>query len=531
MTIQAFSGVENDQVLTMVRCSCVRLLVVLVAVAGFAQAQTAATEPPSGHLKPAMDEPTVFARDLRHNIVNMPRSFGPGTLRIAQAQSRSTESKVATPDEQSEASFWAQVLGWLERSARAYQTTIVPGLSAPGRDLRVSDWSLQWVLDHVREWLAQAVRDYETIIVRRLTRPTEDGSRAIAETRTMERPPQTVKSPQPTQQETAPAARPPRAGAEAPKEAVPSNAIREADTAPKKAELKRVEEARQAEEVRRQAEARRTEAVRQAEAARQAEGVRKAEDARRAEEARRVADAGQARIPHQLDQASIDAAYKSAEEALTTARAKLAEEARAAAEAKREAENRAAEVASSLPRAVETKPDLAAALRKAPQPESVADAKPEKPANREAGPFSKLALSGPAGRPGHLRPAAPVRVSADPAHASRTGAGRIRKAKQATPNRAQNLVRHERPTGARRLAMTRRAPSKTGRKHCPSAGKRMKPPPTYIVRRGDTLWGIAERQYGAGWHYPRIFQANRSKIANPDLIFPRQRLIVPRATS
>lgn len=525
MTIQAFSGVENDQVLTMVRCSCVRLLVVLVAVAGFAQAQTAATEPPSGHLEPATDEPTVFAGDLRHHIVNMPRSLGPGTLRIAQAQSRSSESKVATPDEQSEANFSAQVLEWLERSARAYQTTIIPGLSAPGRDLRVSDWSLQWVLDHVREWLAQAVRDYETIIVRRLTRPTDDSSRAVAETRTMERPPQTVKSPQPAQHETAPVARPPRAGGGAPKEAVASNAIREADTAPKKAELKRVEETRQAEEVHRQAEARRTEA------ARQADGVRKAEDARRAEEARRVADAGQTRIPHQLDQASIDAAYKSAEEALTTAKAKLAEEARAAAEAKREAENRAAEVASSLPRALGTKPDLAAALRKAPQPASAADAKPEKPASREAGQFSKLAQSEPAGRLGHLRPAVPVRVSADPARASRAGAGQIRKAKQAAPNRAQNLVRHERPTGARRLAMPRRAASKPGRKHCPSAGKRMKPPRTYIVQRGDTLWGIAERQYGAGWHYPRIFQANRSKIANPDLIFPRQRLIVPRARS
>ncbi|MEZ5775076.1 MAG: LysM peptidoglycan-binding domain-containing protein [Hyphomicrobiaceae bacterium] len=47
------------------------------------------------------------------------------------------------------------------------------------------------------------------------------------------------------------------------------------------------------------------------------------------------------------------------------------------------------------------------------------------------------------------------------------------------------------------------------------------------VRRGDTLWGIARRYYGRGSRYPRIYGANRRRIRNPDLIYPRQRLLIP----
>lgn len=42
----------------------------------------------------------------------------------------------------------------------------------------------------------------------------------------------------------------------------------------------------------------------------------------------------------------------------------------------------------------------------------------------------------------------------------------------------------------------------------------------YVVKRGDTLWAIAEKYLGSGKKYPQIAQENN--IKNPDLIYPGQ---------
>ena len=49
-----------------------------------------------------------------------------------------------------------------------------------------------------------------------------------------------------------------------------------------------------------------------------------------------------------------------------------------------------------------------------------------------------------------------------------------------------------------------------------------------IVRRGDTLWQIAERHFGSGAKYTQIFQTNKGQIRNPNLIYPSQRFNVPQ---
>jgi nucleoid-associated protein YgaU len=49
----------------------------------------------------------------------------------------------------------------------------------------------------------------------------------------------------------------------------------------------------------------------------------------------------------------------------------------------------------------------------------------------------------------------------------------------------------------------------------------------YVVRRGDSLSKIARRYYGSAAGYPAIYRANRHKIRNPNLIYPRQRLHIP----
>lgn len=50
----------------------------------------------------------------------------------------------------------------------------------------------------------------------------------------------------------------------------------------------------------------------------------------------------------------------------------------------------------------------------------------------------------------------------------------------------------------------------------------------HTVVGGDTLSTIAQRFYGNGSLYPRIFEANRDQIANPNLIFPGQVLRIPQ---
>jgi len=49
----------------------------------------------------------------------------------------------------------------------------------------------------------------------------------------------------------------------------------------------------------------------------------------------------------------------------------------------------------------------------------------------------------------------------------------------------------------------------------------------YTVKSGDSLSKIAKAIYGDGTEWRRIFDANRDKINNPDLIHPGQELIIP----
>lgn len=47
------------------------------------------------------------------------------------------------------------------------------------------------------------------------------------------------------------------------------------------------------------------------------------------------------------------------------------------------------------------------------------------------------------------------------------------------------------------------------------------------VQKGDTLWAISRERYGDGVLYVRVFEANRDRIRNPDLIYPGQVFAVP----
>lgn len=49
----------------------------------------------------------------------------------------------------------------------------------------------------------------------------------------------------------------------------------------------------------------------------------------------------------------------------------------------------------------------------------------------------------------------------------------------------------------------------------------------YEIVSGDTLSGIAKQFYGNAMEYPRLFEANREVIKDPDLIYPGQKIRIP----
>jgi nucleoid-associated protein YgaU len=49
----------------------------------------------------------------------------------------------------------------------------------------------------------------------------------------------------------------------------------------------------------------------------------------------------------------------------------------------------------------------------------------------------------------------------------------------------------------------------------------------YLIKKGDTLSAIAKQFYGKPNDYPRIFEANREVIKDPNKIFPGQKIRIP----
>jgi nucleoid-associated protein YgaU len=55
------------------------------------------------------------------------------------------------------------------------------------------------------------------------------------------------------------------------------------------------------------------------------------------------------------------------------------------------------------------------------------------------------------------------------------------------------------------------------------------PEKIYTVVRGDCLWDIAKKKtiYDNAFAWPKIFQSNKDKIKDPDLIYPKQAFKIP----
>lgn len=52
----------------------------------------------------------------------------------------------------------------------------------------------------------------------------------------------------------------------------------------------------------------------------------------------------------------------------------------------------------------------------------------------------------------------------------------------------------------------------------------------YTIVKGDSLSKIAKHFYGNAMDYPKLFEANREVIKDPDLIYPGQKIRIPPKT-
>jgi hypothetical protein len=61
-----------------------------------------------------------------------------------------------------------------------------------------------------------------------------------------------------------------------------------------------------------------------------------------------------------------------------------------------------------------------------------------------------------------------------------------------------------------------------------NSGARGLPPGLHEVVPGDSLWELAEREFGDGFRWREIYALNRGSVTDPDLILPGQEIELPR---
>ncbi len=238
----------------------------------------------------------------------------------------------------------------------------------------------------------------------------------------------------------------------------------------------------------------------------------KPDDAARLEAEKKQADEAkqeQAKLEQLKQEQAKQEQARKAEEAKAQAQAQVEERKRAEAAAKADAERRRAAEAQENKNRART-------IVIVPEPLPAPVARPVDPGSTfrpELSPLRSAQSNGTRSREADADTTAPV--------SERHRRIKMRYYSEAT-YRGINIAAFHRGTAVKRWVWR---DSGSG---CSRAGQRISPPSRYTIARGDSLWRISEKQYSDGRKYPKIYRANRSIIADPDLIYPCQRVLVPR---
>ena len=117
---------------------------------------------------------------------------------------------------------------------------------------------------------------------------------------------------------------------------------------------------------------------------------------------------------------------------------------------------------------------------------------------------------------------------------------RLKRLKRRKPSRRGVSVRVirmselRRKQSQRRQARRSRMALRNGHRRMALGARRRTTRPTIVgwqwhrVRKGETLWSLAERYLGDGRRYRTILCANKKRIKHPNRLYANQRIRVPR---
>ena len=417
------------------------------------------------------------------------------------------------------------------------------------------------VMGSVQDWLARANREYQGVIIKQLSLPPSgntgpdpiakkleeeqkaDDTKKAAEAKRLEDQRKAAANAKLKAEEDRRTAEAAAAKAEEAKklEAAKAEEAKKIEAAKKAEEARKAEAAKptQGEDAKKAEEARKAEEVKKAEASKKAEDARRAEEAKKAEAIKQAEEAKKAEDVKNAEAARKDGEVRKAEATRKTEDLKKAEASKAQEETKRFEAAKAAE-AQKLKEAEQRRIDDE--RRKAEEARRQTDAKAQQEAKalEDKRRSDELEKSKNRARTVIITPE-PITPRNKEALA-RDAPGPEKSAKRPPDTRIAEGSSESGPVDGeatsknseRSAATTDEPRHKSWRSHhrhghtCRAAGRLVRPPAHYVVARGDSLWRISARHYHAGRHYMRIYRANRRTISDPDLIYPCQRVLVPR---